>query len=306
VTNYELTVRGRGGRETVVSYNAATFFDRDGKLQGVFAAARDVTERKRFEFALQEKNVELEGASLAKDRFLASMSHELRTPLNAIIGFTGTLLMKLPGPLTADQEKQLRTVQASAKYLLSLINDLLDLAKIESGKVELHLEPIVFQKVMQEVASTLRPLAEAKGLTLEVEAPEEEVTVATDQRALSQIVINLANNAIKFTEHGTVRLILRQSGENGHTQYELSVVDTGVGIKDADQRQLFEAFSQVSADNARRREGTGLGLHLSQKLAGLLGGRITLDSEFEKGSTFTLVLPQPWKVAPDGSVHSRR
>ena len=306
VTNYELTVRGRGGRETVVSYNAATFYDRDDKLQGVFAAARDVTERKRFEFALQEKNVELEGASLAKDRFLASMSHELRTPLNAIIGFTGTLLMKLPGPLTADQEKQLRTVQASAKYLLSLINDLLDLAKIESGKVELHLEPVVFQKVMQDVASTLRPLAEAKELTLEIEAPDEEVAVATDQRALSQIVINLTNNAIKFTEHGSVRLVLRQRAENGQAQYELSVADTGIGIKDEDQRQLFEAFSQVNADNARRREGTGLGLHLSQKLAGMLGGRITLDSAYEKGSTFTLILPQSRKVGLDGSVHPHR
>jgi len=122
VTNYELTARAKDGTETVVSYNAATFDDRDGKLQGVFAAARDVTERRRFEQTLQEKNVEMENANLAKDRFLASMSHELRTPLNAIIGFTGTLLMKLPGPLSDDQANQLRTIQSSAKHLLSLIN----------------------------------------------------------------------------------------------------------------------------------------------------------------------------------------
>ena len=146
VTNYELTARSKDGRETVVSYNAATFFDREGKLQGVFAAARDVTERKRFEQTLQEKNVELENANFAKDRFLASMSHELRTPLNAIIGFTGTLLMKLPGPSYKDQEKQLTTIQTSARHLLSLINDLLDLAKIESGKVELKLKSVVCQK----------------------------------------------------------------------------------------------------------------------------------------------------------------
>ena len=139
VTNYELTAHTKAGNETVVSYNAATFYDRDGKLQGVFAAARDVTERKRFEKTMEEKNLELENANLAKDRFLASMSHELRTPLNAIIGFTGTLLMGLPGPLTGDQDKQLRTIQASARHLLSLINDLLDLAKIESGKVEIQL-----------------------------------------------------------------------------------------------------------------------------------------------------------------------
>src|SRR6185436_14616397 len=117
VTNYELTARSKEGHETVVSYNAATFYDRDGKLQGVFAAARDVTERKRFEQTLQEKNIELESANLAKDRFLASMSHELRTPLNAIIGFTGTLLMKLPGALNQDQEEQLTTIETSATHL---------------------------------------------------------------------------------------------------------------------------------------------------------------------------------------------
>src|SRR5580693_8868119 len=121
----------------------------------VSSSIRDVTERKRVERALQEKNLELENANLAKDRFLATMSHELRTPLNAIIGFTGTLLMKLPGPLTGDQEKQLRTVQGSAKQLLSLINDLLDLAKIESGKVELHLEPVACEGVVEEVATAL-------------------------------------------------------------------------------------------------------------------------------------------------------
>src|SRR6185295_7710095 len=120
VTNYELTARRKDGRETVVSYNAATFYDRDGKLQGVFAAARDVTERKRFEQTMQEKNVELENANFAKDRFLASMSHELRTPLNAIIDFTNTLLMKLPEPLTTDQDSQLKTIQTNARHLLSL------------------------------------------------------------------------------------------------------------------------------------------------------------------------------------------
>src|SRR3989442_4132979 len=144
VTNYELTARSKTGRETVVSYNATIFNDQAGKLQGVFAAARDVTERKRFEQTLQEKNVELENASLAKDRFLASMSHELRTPLNAVIGFTGTLLMKLPGPLNEEHEKQLRTIQTSSRHLLSLINDLLDLAKIEFGQVELHIETITY------------------------------------------------------------------------------------------------------------------------------------------------------------------
>jgi len=292
VTNYELTALSKDGRETVVSYNAATFYDRDGKLQGVFAAARDVTERKRFEQTLQEKAIELENANLAKDRFLASMSHELRTPLNAIIGFTGTLLMKLPGPLTGDQDKQLATIQTSAKHLLSLINDLLDLAKIESGKVDIQMEPVACQSMLHEVATTLRPLAEGKGLTFTVKAPKEEIVVRTDRRAFSQVLLNLANNAIKFTEKGEVRLELRRREDNGRMLTEVSVVDTGVGIRAEDQAKLFEAFAQLGASTGRRHEGTGLGLHLSQKLASLLGGYITLQSQHGKGSTFTVVIPE--------------
>src|SRR5258708_27347523 len=165
---------------------------------------RDISERKRFERALQEKNLELENANLAKDRFLATMSHELRTPLNAIIGFTGTLLMKLPGPLNADQEKQLKTVQASGKHLLALINDLLDIAKIDAGKVELHREPTACRAVIEEAITTLRPMAEAKGLELTFSPAKDEMLVQTDRRALSQIVINLVNNAIKFTDSGGV------------------------------------------------------------------------------------------------------
>ncbi|MBI1878165.1 MAG: PAS domain S-box protein, partial [Chloroflexi bacterium] len=290
VTNYELTARSKAGLETVVSYNATTFNDQAGKLQGVFAAARDVTERKRFEQTLQEKNVELENANLAKDRFLASMSHELRTPLNAIIGFTGTLLMQLAGPLTPDQEKQLTIIEASAEHLLSLINDLLDLAKIESGKVELNFEPVLCQGVLEKVAATLGPLAETKGLAFEVETPQPELVLRTDQRALSQIIINLTNNAIKFTERGTVRLALTQRQANGRRLTEISILDTGIGIRPEDQAKLFQAFQQV--DTTRRFEGTGLGLHLSQKLAHLLGGHIEFESEYGQGSRFTLVIPE--------------
>jgi PAS domain S-box-containing protein len=291
VTNYELTARAKDGKETVVSYNATTFYDRDGKLQGVFAAARDVTERKRFEQALQEKNVELEGANLSKDRFLASMSHELRTPLNAIIGFTGTLLMKLPGPLNAEQEKQLRTVQTGARHLLALINDLLDLAKIEAGKVELSLAPVECVNVIEEVATSLRPQAEAKGLDLTVTVPQG-LTTHTDRRALSQIVINLANNAIKFTARGSVRIRAKRREENGNRTLEISVEDTGIGIRREDQAKLFAAFSQVEAKTRQGVEGTGLGLHVSQKLAEALGGQIELKSEYGRGSTFTLVLQE--------------
>ncbi len=288
VTNYELTALSKTGDETVVSYNATTFYDRDDKLQGVFAAARDVTERKRFEQTLQEKNLEMESANLAKDRFLASMSHELRTPLNAIIGFTGTLLMGLPGPLTGDQKKQLETVKTSAHHQLSLINDLLDLAKIESGKVALDLEPVGCRAVVEQVAQTLRPLAEGKGLAFTVTLPEEDAVIQTDRRALSQILINLANNAIKFTEAGTVGIALYQH-DGGATRFVVS--DTGIGIRPEDQNKLFEAFARIEDAPSRRQEGTGLGLHLSQKLAHLLGGGIDLQSEPGRGSTFTLEIP---------------
>jgi PAS domain S-box-containing protein len=290
VTNYELTARAKDGKETVVSYNATTFNDRDGRLQGVFAAARDVTERKRFEQTLQEKNVELEGASLSKDRFLSSMSHELRTPLNAIIGFTGTMLMKLAGPLTVDQDKQLKTVQTSARHLLSLINDLLDITKIESGKVELKLEPIGGKEIMEEVASSLRPLAAAKNLEFDLRPIEDGLRLLTDRRTLSQIAINLIGNAIKFTEKGKVSVELIQWRDGGSLLTELRVTDTGVGIRPEEQAKLFQAFTQLDSGSTRRHEGTGLGLHLSQKLAQLIGGRIVLSSEPGKGSTFTLAL----------------
>ena len=289
VTNYELTARTKAGVETVVSYNATTFNDRDGKLQGVFAAARDVTERKRFEYTLQEKNVELEGANLAKDRFLASMSHELRTPLNAIIGFTGTLMMRLPGALNTEQEKQLGTIQTSARHLLSLINDLLDLAKIESGKVELKAEPVLCQEVLTEVSNALKPLGDSKGLDFATGAPDGDVLINTDRRALTQILLNLTTNAIKFTDHGSVRLRLEPTREaDAGTRF--TVEDTGVGIRAEDQERLFHAFEQLNSAGSRRHDGTGLGLHLSQKLARLLGGRIEFESHEGKGSRFSLVL----------------
>ena len=277
----------KDGKEFPVEISLSPLQTEEGVL--VSSAIRDITDRKRFEHALQEKNVELENANQAKDRFLATMSHELRTPLNAIIGFTGTLLMKLPGPLTGDQEKQLRTIQTSARHLLSLINDLLDLAKIESGKVQFKLEPVPCEGVLEEVVAALRPQAEAKGLTLELRLPGESIVVSADRRALSQILINLTSNAIKFTERGWVRVELTQQQNNGRYA-EISVTDTGIGIRHEDQAKLFQAFARVETENARHREGTGLGLHLSQRLAELLGGRISMESEYGKGTRLTLVL----------------
>jgi len=256
----------------------------------VMSAIRDISERKRFEKALQEKNQELANANQAKDRFLAGMSHELRTPLNAIIGFTGTLLMKLPGPLNDDQQKQLRIVQSSARHLLALINDLLDVSKIEAGKVELTFETVDCQVVVNEVLAALRPQASDKGLELRVQAPDLPVVVRSDSRALSQIIFNLAGNAIKFTESGGVLLTLREDVVDATRRIEIRVDDTGIGIPLADQDRLFGAFARVNSTRPNAPEGTGLGLHLSQKLAGLLGGKITFHSESGKGSSFSLTL----------------
>ena len=260
---------------------------------------RDITARKRIEQTLRDQNAELERAIQAKDRFLANMSHELRTPLNAIIGFTGTLLMRLPGPLTVDQERQLKTIQASGRHLLSLINDLLDLAKIESGKVVLSPEPVVCQELIAEVLASLRPLAEQKGLRFTATSPAEPIVLRTDRRALSQILINLANNAIKFTDEGEIVVLLRPTtngpdasspvaGPSSFVAFE--VRDTGIGIQPEDQARLFEAFAQGKT-STRAHMGSGLGLHLSRRLAELLGGRIEVRSEHGRGSSFTLVVP---------------
>jgi len=274
------------GSEFPVEISLSPLETEEGTL--VSSAIRDISDRKKIENILSVKNIELENAAQARNRFLATMSHELRTPLNAIIGFTGTLLMRLPGPLNEDQERQLNTVQTSARHLLSLINDILDLAKVESGKVELVFEPLLCSNVIEEVVATMRNLAEKKGLKLQVRLPEKELPINTERRMLSQILINLANNAIKFTEAGMVSIRLWQESVNGKLVTSVRITDTGCGIKEEDQARLFNAFTQIDSSTTRRFEGTGLGLHLSQELAKLIQGRIYLQSKFGAGSQFTL------------------
>ncbi|MEQ8230845.1 MAG: ATP-binding protein [Gammaproteobacteria bacterium] len=257
------------------------------------AAIRDTSERKTFELALRQKNLELADANRAKDQFLATMSHELRTPLNAILGFTGTLLMGLPGPLNTEQERQLGTVKRNAQHLLALINDILDVVRIEAGKVELHLERVEVQDVVREVESTLRMLAESRGLSFTVALPEPPLVLSTDRRALTQILLNLANNAIKFTDQGGVRISVTREARAGGADAVIAVADTGIGIREADRARLFEAFAQLDEARERLQEGTGLGLHLSARLAELLGGHINLYSEHGAGSVFSLTLPAP-------------
>jgi PAS domain S-box-containing protein len=277
----------KDGAEFPIEISLSPLENEDGTL--VIAAIRDVTDSKRFEHELRETNTRLEVASQAKDRFLASMSHELRTPLNAVLGFTGTILLGLSGPLTETQKHQLEIVQASGKHLLSIINDLLDLAKIESGEVEVEFEPVDCRDVLEQIVSAMRPLAKAKGIELDVTVPEHEITVRTDRRSVSQILFNFTNNAIKFTERGNVRITL-EDAENGRPATRFSVADTGIGIKVEDREKLFAAFQQVELSATRRFEGTGLGLYISQKLALLINAKILFESEHGAGSTFVLEL----------------
>ncbi|NVM79218.1 PAS domain S-box-containing protein [Duganella sp. SG902] len=277
------------GAEFPVEISLSPVDTEEGAL--VMSAIRDISERKLFERTLQEKNVELARAVAAKDRFLTGMSHELRTPLNAIIGFTGTMLMKLPGPINDEQNKQLRMVQSSARHLLSLINDLLDLTRIESGKIELEVAPLSCRPLIDEVLDSFKPQARSKGLALEFEAAPEEVTVRSDRRAVQQILMNLVHNAIKFTNNGRVLVRLAKAVVGQRPCATISVSDTGIGIGSEQRDTLFQAFSQLDAGALRQFEGTGLGLHLSRKLASLLHGEILFDSEYGVGSVFTLALP---------------
>jgi signal transduction histidine kinase len=255
----------------------------------VSSAIRDITERKRIEHVLYEKNIELQTAAETKNRFLANMSHELRTPLNGIIGFSEFLVDGKPGPINEKQKEYLEDILSSGQHLLQLINDVLDLSKVEAGKMQFDPEKFSLTKTLRDVCAVTNPIAQKKGICLEVRVAPELGDVTLDQQKFKQILYNLLSNAIKFTDGGgkvTIDVAILDA-----RRFKLVVQDTGIGMKTEDLRRLFKEFEQLDPGATRRYEGTGLGLALTQKILELQGGTIDVESEVGKGSRFTVLLP---------------
>ena len=293
------------GVERIVHEQAEVIFDETGTPVRLIGTVQDITERKRAEEELrkhrehleelvEERTAELavakeqaEAADRLKSAFLASMSHELRTPLNSIIGFTGIILQGMAGPLNNEQTKQLEMVRASSNHLLSLINDILDISKIEAGQLEIVSETFDMREAIEKVVHTVTTQAEKKKLALVAEIAPHVGQIVSDRRRVEQIIINLLNNAVKFTEKGEVRIECQVSD----CWLVTRVVDTGIGIKPEDMDKLFKVFQQIGTGLNHQHEGTGLGLSISKKLVEMLGGEIRAESQWGVGSTFTFTLP---------------
>jgi signal transduction histidine kinase len=263
----------------------------------------------QLESRVRERTAELsaakdraEAANQRKSAFLATMSHELRTPLHAMMGFTGILLQKASGPLNQEQVKQLETVLGCARTLLGLVNDILDISKIETGQMEVFTEVFDLSVSVNRVKAMAQPLADKKGLTLRVELSPTLESLATDQRRFEQILLNLLYNAIKFTERGEVKVVGEiVNGKGGQHWARLRVIDSGIGIRPEDIATVFKPFRQVDAGKKRHDEGSGLGLAICRQLSDLLGGDLEVESVYGAGSVFSLSLPlnrAPASVSP--------
>ena len=303
----------RNGQRAWIDWTNKVVLDHNGQIKEILSIGSDITTRVQAEEHIRRLNDDLqkhaqvleqrvaertaelviakeraESADRLKSAFLATMSHELRTPLNSIIGFTGIMLQELAGPLNPEQKKQLGMVQTSSRHLLSLINDVLDISKIEAGQLELAVSAFELSQSIEKMVKIVSPLVEKKGIDLIVDLPGGEDTLITDQRRVEQIILNLLNNALKFTEKGHVRIFCRP--ENDH--FRLSVADTGIGIQAEEIPGLFQPFHQIDTGLSRKHEGTGLGLSICKKLLDIMGGTIEVKSQYGQGSTFSIRLPR--------------
>ena len=289
VTNYELTAQARDGKETVVSYNATTFHDRNRKLQGVFAAARDVTDRKQFELTLKDYNVELEiakaiaeKANLAKSQFLSQMSHELRTPLNAVLGFAQLMASETPPPTPA-QKVSIDQILQAGWYLLRLINEILDLSMIESGKVTLSQESMSLTEVLQDCDAMIKPQAQGRGIRVTFPRFDHPFFIYADCTRVKQVMINLLSNAIKYNREGGAVIV--ECLQIMPDRVRVSVKDTGAGMSPEQLAQLFQPFNRLGQETSTE-EGTGIGLVVTKQLVELMGGAIGVESVVGVGSVF--------------------
>ena len=269
------------------------FTDRQIELATTFAdQAAIAIENVRLFGEIQDKSRKLAEASQHKSQFLANMSHELRTPLNAIIGVSEMLREDARDLKREDEFEPLDRVLGAGRHLLALINDILDLSKIEAGRMELHLETFPLAPVIKDVAKTIEPMATKNGNRLVIDCPADLGTIYADQTRFRQSLLNLASNANKFTEKGTVTIAAHEGQENGRDWITLAVTDTGIGMTPEQMGKLFQEFSQASSSTASRYGGTGLGLAISRRFCQMMGGDITVESEPGRGSTFTIRLPR--------------
>jgi len=290
VERYETEFRMRHKSGYYVSILSRAFLVRreaDGAPLRMVGTHVDITDRTRAAHELEVAKERAEAADRLKSTFLATMSHELRTPLNSIIGFTGILLQGLAGPLNEEEKKQLSMVRTSARHLLDLINDVLDISKIEAGELQVTSEAFDLRTLVSEAAESAVPAAEKKGLTLSVVIDPRVGVIKSDRRRVGQTLMNLISNAVKFTPSGEVRVNCRHEGPWA----VVSVTDTGIGIRREDLGKLFLPFQQIESGLTRNYDGTGLGLSISKRLVAMLGGSIEVTSEPGRGSTFTFRLP---------------
>ena len=302
---YERTFIRNDGTLVNTEINLSLIRDETNKPKYIQSVVRDISGRKRAEETLRLANAEMERALRLKDEFLANMSHELRTPLNAILGITESLLEQISGSLNEKQQKYLQTVLESAQHLLELINDILDLAKINAGRIELDISRVDINSVIHTSMRMIRELAQKKGLNVNLEVDPTVIATWADERRLKQMLVNLLSNAVKFTpKGGEIGLIIH--GNKSDQVLNLTVWDTGIGIKQEDIRLLFQPFVQLDAGLARGSQGTGLGLVLVSQMARLHGGSVTVESEPQQGSRFTITIPWVTMEKQERSLHETR